>query len=216
MASKLVKKLKKDKINNYRAIPFWSWNDKLETEELVNQIEWMKANGFGGYFMHARGGLKTEYLSDEWFDCIKACSDAGKRLKMDSWAYDENGWPSGFAGGKLLEDPENCDRYLKYEIGAFDDKAMVSYNIDGEKIVRTTQGGKGTFLNIYEFISPSTADICNGEVMDKFIEITHEEYKKRYGKKFNKSNNVGLHGHCLGFLRRGQGRERQKHSGENS
>ncbi len=186
MASKLVKKLKKNKINNYRAIPFWSWNDKLEPKELVNQIEWMKENGFGGYFMHARGGLKTEYLSDDWFDCIKACTDAGKKLKMDSWAYDENGWPSGFAGGKLLEDPENCDRYLKYEIGKFDKDAMVSYNIDGEKLVRVSEDGEGTFLNIYEFISPSTADICNGEVMDKFIELTHEEYKRRYGKKFNK------------------------------
>lgn len=186
MADKLIKTLKKDKINNYRAIPFWSWNDKLEPKELENQIEWMKKSGFGGYFMHARGGLKTEYLSDDWFNCIKTCTDAGKKLKMDSWAYDENGWPSGFAGGKLLEDPQNCDRYLTYTIGEFDKNSLVSYNIDGEKLIRVNEGGNGKFLNVYEHISPSTADILNGEVMDKFIALTHEEYKKRYGKNFSK------------------------------
>ena len=29
----------------YRPIPFWSWNDKLEKEELVSQVKWMKENG---------------------------------------------------------------------------------------------------------------------------------------------------------------------------
>ena len=86
----------------YRSIPFWSWNDKLDKEKLVDQIKWMKSQGMGGYFMHARTGLVTEYLSDEWFEYIDACIDAGNELGMDSWVYDENGWPSGFVGGKLL------------------------------------------------------------------------------------------------------------------
>ena len=39
--------------------PFWSWNDRLEKKELVRQIELMKESGIEGFFMHARGGLKT-------------------------------------------------------------------------------------------------------------------------------------------------------------
>ena len=50
----------------YRPIPFWSWNDKLDPEELRRQIREMKKAGLGGFFMHARGGLQTAYLSDEW------------------------------------------------------------------------------------------------------------------------------------------------------
>ena len=50
------------------AIPFWSWNDELEEDKLVAQIRKMKEHGYGGFFMHARSGLKTEYLSDKWFD----------------------------------------------------------------------------------------------------------------------------------------------------
>lgn len=49
----------------YRGIPFWSWNDKLDSEMLKWQINEMDKVGLGGYFMHARAGLQTEYLSDE-------------------------------------------------------------------------------------------------------------------------------------------------------
>ena len=46
------------KINrDYRAIPFWSWNEKLDAEETRRQVKLMDEAGIGGYFMHARGGL---------------------------------------------------------------------------------------------------------------------------------------------------------------
>ncbi|MCQ2387460.1 MAG: hypothetical protein MJ066_03325 [Clostridia bacterium] len=173
-------------IKEFRSIPFWSWNDKLEIDELRRQIRWMKEQGFGGYFMHARGGLTTEYLGKKWFDCVNACLDEGEKCGMQSWAYDENGWPSGFVGGKLIEDPENCDKYLTYTIGAFDKKALVSYKMGKTKLVRTDKGGEGKFLNIFEHTSISTADILNPKVVDKFIKQTHELYKKKTGENFGK------------------------------
>ena len=66
----------------YRSIPFWSWNDELDPDELVKQVEWMDENGIGGFFMRARGGLKTEYLGEKWFECIKACSEKAEELGM--------------------------------------------------------------------------------------------------------------------------------------
>ncbi len=161
----------------YQCIPFWSWNDELAPKELCKQIEWMYENGVGGFFMHARGGLKTEYLGEKWFECIKACSELAEQLGMEAYAYDENGWPSGFVGGKLLEDIENHDRYLTFGIGTYDEKALVSYDISGEKLIRVT-GGEHC-LNVYQHYAASTADILNGEVVDQFISMTHEEYKKR-------------------------------------
>ena len=161
----------------YRSLPFWSWNDELEPDKLVKQIEWMDENGIGGFFMHARGGLKTEYLGEKWFECVDACAKRAKELGMEAYAYDENGWPSGFAGGKLLEDIENHDRYLTYSFGAYDKDAYVSYNISG-KALKAAVAGDENCLNVYEHYSTSTADILNPEVMDKFIELTHEEYRK--------------------------------------
>jgi len=92
----------------YRPSPFWSWNDKLEEEELRWQVREFADKGFGGYFMHARIGLATEYLSDEWMNCIMACLDEGKKVNLESWLYDEDRWPSGFAGGKV---PAKGDNY---------------------------------------------------------------------------------------------------------
>ena len=162
--------------NANKPIPFWSWNDKLEKEELIRQIEWMHKNGIGGFFMHARGGLKTEYLSNEWFDCIRACCQRAEELGMDAWAYDENGWPSGFVGGKLLSDANNLARYLTSNIGAYDEKAYISYSLDGDKLEIVDCGEN--CLNIYLHISISNTDILNPDVVDKFIAETHEKYKK--------------------------------------
>ena len=163
--------------SKYQCVPFWSWNDKLDEKELCKQIEWMKSQGIGGFFMHARGGLKTEYLGKKWFSCIKACGEKAKELGMQAYAYDENGWPSGFVGGKLLGDIENHDKYIEHNIGAYDKAADVSYDISGEELKRTESGEN--CLNLYIKYSTSTADILNPEVVDKFLALTHEEYRKR-------------------------------------
>ena len=128
--------------------------------------------------MHARGGLKTEYLGEKWFSCIEACSKKAEELGMEAYAYDENGWPSGFVGGKLLDDIENHDKYLTYTIGEYDENALVSYEMTGAGLRRTTSPCENC-LNVYDHYATSTADILNGEVVDKFIAMTHEEYKKR-------------------------------------
>ena len=171
----------------WKPIPFWSWNAKLEPEELCKQIDWMQQNEIGGFFMHARGGLKTEYLSKEWMECILACANHAKTLGMDAWAYDENGWPSGFVGGKLLEDENNCDKYILHQIGTFDSNATVSYLLKEETLERVTSGvQQGEYLNLYIHTSVSTADILNPDIVDKFIQLTHEAYKDYIGEDFSK------------------------------
>ena len=51
----------------YRGKPFWAWNGKLEEQELLRQIDVLHEMGFGGFFMHSRTGLQTEYLGEDWF-----------------------------------------------------------------------------------------------------------------------------------------------------
>ena len=91
----------------YRGAPFWAWNAKLDPEELVRQIRIFKQMGLGGFFMHSRVGLDTEYLGREWFDCVKACAAEAKRIGMQADLYDEDRWPSGAAGSLVTRD----DRY---------------------------------------------------------------------------------------------------------
>lgn len=92
--------------NEYRGKPFWSWNGELEADELIRQANVMKEMGLGGYFMHSRTGLITEYLGDEWFDLINAVTDESERIGMEAWLYDEDRWPSGSAGGKVTVDEQ--------------------------------------------------------------------------------------------------------------
>ena len=64
---------------DFRAAPFWAWNAKLEPKELRRQIRIMKEMGLGGFFMHSRVGLDTEYLGKDWFKCIRACIDSSAK-----------------------------------------------------------------------------------------------------------------------------------------
>ena len=109
----LVEQLKKADISSYRPVVFWSWNSKMEEDELRRQIREMKSFGLGGFVLHARAGLETEYLSDEWFSLVGTCLKEAQKQNLQVWLYDEFGWPSGFVGGRLLNDRENCARYLE-------------------------------------------------------------------------------------------------------
>ena len=170
----------------YRAIPLWSWNGRLEKEKLQKQMHWMRENGIGGFFMHARSGLETEYMSEEWMECIRFCAEEAEKIGMDAWIYDENGWPSGFAGGKLLEKEENRDMYILAETGDFDADAAVSYGLDGPRLVRMEKKGSDSeYLNLYLRTSVSTADILNPDVTDGFLRLTHERYREKFGEGFS-------------------------------
>ena len=101
---------------DFRGLPFWSWNSKLEQAELRRQIRIFRDMGFGGFFMHPREGLATEYLGKEWFDCVRACADEARKHGMRAWAYDEDRWPSGAAGGIVTASEKYRNRALRREV----------------------------------------------------------------------------------------------------
>lgn len=100
----------------YGLCPLWSWNDRIEPEGIRNDLDWMTDVGFDGCFLHPRPGVRTKFVSDEWLeraqDAVNEATDRG----ADVWLYDEDSYPSGFAGGQLLERaPEYRCRGLRYE-----------------------------------------------------------------------------------------------------
>ena len=74
----------------YRGAPFWSWNCRLDSKVLPEQIDAFKAMGFGGFHIHSRIGLDTEYLGEEFMECVKRSNEYGKQLGMLTWLYDED------------------------------------------------------------------------------------------------------------------------------
>lgn len=186
----ILETLKNSDLTEYAPIPFWSWNNRLEKDKLLAQIRDMKSAGMGGFIIHARTGLTTEYLSEKWFSLIEACLDEAKALGMNAWIYDENGWPSGFAGGKLLEEEENLAPYLvKEERAEFDETAFAVFEKTGAGLRRLQKGevsGDEVYHTVYVRRSPANTDILEPKVVDKFLALTHEEYYRRFSERFGK------------------------------
>lgn len=162
----------------YRPAPFWSWNEKLDVAETARQVREMEEVGLGGYFMHARGGLQTEYMSHEWFDNVSAAIEEGEKLGMRSWGYDENGWPSGFGSGAVnglgLKYQQKYLRYKETEAPENTETTIINLPFNGKNI------------HFYYEVNPFYVDTLDGEVIDEFLRSTHEVYKEKLGARFTK------------------------------
>jgi len=90
----------------YRGTPFWAWNTRLEPRHVIKQIEMFKHMGMGGVHIHPRTGLTTPYLGDEFMGLVRSSVDEARAQGMLVWLYDEDRWPSGFAGGLVTQQPE--------------------------------------------------------------------------------------------------------------
>ncbi len=187
---KVLKNLGKINLNEYAPVPFWSWNNDLESDELIEQIHQMKESGCGGFIIHARTGLINEYLSEDWFSLVDDCLKEARKLNLNVWLYDENGWPSGFVGGKLLETEEFRAPFLeKQEKDVFDYTANCVFALVNGEMKRVSKGelaDDGKYICIYVKRSPANTDILNPDTVKAFISTTHEEYFKRFSDYFGK------------------------------
>ncbi|MBR6620006.1 MAG: hypothetical protein IKK85_06655 [Clostridia bacterium] len=110
----LTKEFFANPTSEYRATPFWAWNCELNQDLLNREIGYMQDMGFGGFHMHVRVGMSTQYLSDDFMKLIKGSVETAKDKKMLAWLYDEDKWPSGFAGGLVTKKKENREKYLLF------------------------------------------------------------------------------------------------------
>ncbi len=200
---------------HYRGKPFWSWNGKLEKDELLRQVDVMKEMGFGGYFMHSRTGLVTEYLGKEWFELVNAVADKGQQIGMENWLYDEDRWPSGTAGGYVTMDPANSLKFIRMEAFSadefeFDDKYIIVFAVDflpdvhefaftNDVIItkdtpKAEYAGKTVLAFSIEIMEKNSfyngytyVDTMNPDSIKKFIELTHEKYASNCGDRVGTS-----------------------------
>ena len=152
----------------YRPIPFWSWNEKLDCFETAEQVHKMDGVGIGGFFMHARGGLQTEYMSKEWFENVDSAVKSAEETGMSAWAYDENGWPSGFGNGYVNGlGIEYQQKYLRMTDSA-----------PKENLI--TKCGEHWF---YYDVNPFYVDVLDKKVVVEFIDYAYKPYYEKYGNR---------------------------------
>lgn len=162
--------------NIYKNTAFWSWNADVKKGEALLQLADFKDKGYGGVFIHARGGLEIEYMGKEWFDVFDACVEWAAGHDFDIWLYDEFGWPSGFGGGKV--NGLGKDYQIKHLV------ASDSPIEDGRhELFHTYTVGNKTYY-IYLYTDRNYVDLLDPKVTQAFIESTHEVYYARYKKYF--------------------------------
>jgi hypothetical protein len=192
----------------FRSAPLWVWNDRITKEEIDSQLVDFRAHGIGGVFIHPRPGLITPYLSEEWLDLCRHAVDVGKGLGMKVWIYDENSYPSGFAGGHVpAEMPESTGKGLRLTKAAslpasFSEKPLVvlkrseaGFEDITEKALQPGAGaalGKGEYyLYTIQKAAPEAwfggftyVDLMSRGVTEKFLDVTLNAYKRAMGDEF--------------------------------
>lgn len=190
--------------SDFRGLLFWAWNGELEESELRHQIRTMKRMGLGGFFMHSRVGLKTPYLSGAWFDAIRACVDEATKCGMKSWLYDEDRWPSGFAGGLVTRNSRYRRRFLFLDREDSDKGTTVfrcAVKFDNDRIIKVLPLEDGEPPPISRVVlrfacavdepeswynGQTALDSLNPRAVKSFIDTTHEAYRREVGKFFGK------------------------------
>lgn len=132
----------------FRGAPFWSWNATLNRDSLLRQIEVFKEMGIGGYTIHPRTGLGTEYMGDAYMEHVQACLEKGRELDMLTWLYDEDRWPSGYGGGLVTRDPQYRARYLVFTPEPYAPHEAGAAASDSSSAVRR-RNGEGRLLTRY-------------------------------------------------------------------
>ncbi len=192
----------------YTTAPFFVWNAEITKDEILKFLTDFKEAGSSQVFVHPRPGLITEYLSGDWFDLYKYTVEKGKELDMNIWIYDENSYPSGFAGGHVPAEmpesynqgqglvmakfetlPDTCEKYflcLKEDNGAYKD---ITASLAAEKgktgkylLFSKTYNGKSDWYGGFSYV-----DLLYPGVTEKFIKTTMTGYEKNLGSEFGKT-----------------------------
>jgi len=97
----------------HRPVYMWCWNAPITAEMLIRQLRDLAAAGGGGVMVvpeppefrptTMKTTLNPDYLTKEYFEIYQAVAAEAEKLGMKIWFYDEGGWPSGSACGKVTK-----------------------------------------------------------------------------------------------------------------
>ncbi|MEC0267221.1 hypothetical protein [Paenibacillus anseongense] len=89
--------------NRLSFLSFWSINDALDLNALKKQLDELRLAGLEGVIFHPRFYPNVPvYMSNDYLEIVSDLILYAKATGMIFWIYDENGWPSGTASGKVM------------------------------------------------------------------------------------------------------------------
>ncbi len=186
---------------SYAPVYVWVWNDICTRDIIDAQLKEMQKLGIRSFYILPEPknfrpdsmptNLEPDYLSTEYFELCAYAIEKGKNLGMSCWIYDEGGWPSGSACGRVLKDhPEYARQTLEFYECFFSagdvykkikPNVLASFLNDKEIIEEGYIFSKDAVVTEYvteKHICGNTdyPDLLNKDATEYFIEITHEKY----------------------------------------
>ncbi len=179
----------------------WVWNDICTREIIDTQLAEIQNLGIRAFYIlpepknfrpHSMPtNLSPDYLTPEFFELCAYAVNKSKNLGMLCWLYDEGGWPSGGACGKVLQDhPEYAREVLKtrertFSAGEVYKKSAPDVIAAFDKNNRITEEGYIFITNtlITEYVTEKAIcgnsdypDLLNKKATEYFIDTTHRKY----------------------------------------
>jgi hypothetical protein len=190
----------------YSTAPLWVWNDLLTEQQVRETMRDLASQQVKQVFVHPRPGLMTPYLSPDWFRLWKVALDEAERLDMNCWIYDENSYPSGFAGGWVPElMPESRGYGIQFKMEtkapAWATNTFAIFRLDADKFTDVSAAARAGQLPAKARYLVATllravnrgwnADRCYVNLLlpgvtKKFLDVTLEAYQREVGDQFGK------------------------------
>ncbi len=188
----------------FRSAPLWVWNDRVTDAAIDDELADFKAKGIGGVFVHPRPGLITPYLTEEWLGLFRHAVERGKALGIKVWIYDENSYPSGFAGGHVpARIPDAVRTGLRMKRYAalpapFPTPPLLILRASGAGFEDVTNRAGREDLGPGEYFvfdldpqKPSPwyggftyVDLMRRNITETFLDVTLNAYKRAFGAEF--------------------------------
>lgn len=113
----------KNPSTDYSIVYTWIWNDFLNKEEIVRQLDEMQRLKITRTYVLPEPkefrpiitptDIGVDYLSDKYMDFYTFYLDEARKRNIKVWLYDEGGWPSGGACGKVTNANPDLHRVIK-------------------------------------------------------------------------------------------------------
>ncbi|MCX6237955.1 MAG: hypothetical protein NTY07_10450 [Bacteroidia bacterium] len=165
----------------FRSFPFYSINDSMDVNEISSQVREFKNAGFGGFYMHSRDGLLTEFLGHEWWTIMDAAVKAAQESGIQIMFYDEDKWPSGYAGGIIPRMGEDFRAKslvrLKKETPLPAGSIVLKEDAQYKYIQHTAQMGNPIFNGT------CWVDLFNPETVRQFLLVAYRPYIEKYSAR---------------------------------
>ncbi len=200
----------------------WAWNAPVDKAGICARLDELRRMGVGAVYILPEPktfrptimptAMEPDYLTPPYFELFAFAVKEAERRGMRTWLYDEGGWPSGGACGKvLLENPHLAkhslesrevslaagERYVPAAdaLATFDEQGRMVFCADGTAALPEYCPVRAAVVREYyprrQFFDgpgmPDYPDLMLRESCDAFLASTHEKYAPYLQEQFGKN-----------------------------